>query len=178
MREGGVADHTTGHGGAASVAEPATEPPGSTGTVVPGASEAERDDSTDFLRAQAAAAVAGVSAGVVAVETSAPTATAVGETLALRLAVGAAEGDLRPTLRAHAGEAAARVNRRAATLVRLAAYAVLLWVSVRSVTAMTSIDLTAGGAGPLQLDGALRDSLNVDPEQQREVEQLLRELDL
>ena len=78
MREGGVADHTAGHGGGASVAEPATEPPGSTGTVVPGASEAERDDSTDFLRAQAAAAVAGVSAGVVAVETSAPTAAAVG----------------------------------------------------------------------------------------------------
>ncbi len=108
-------------------------------------------------------------------EDALPNATAVGETLALRLAVGAAEGDLRPTLRAHAGETAARVTRRAAVLVRLVAYAVLLWVSVRSATTMMSVDLTSAGAGgKLNLD----DALNIDPKQKRDLEELMRELDL
>ncbi len=100
-----------------------------------------------------------------------PGATAVGEPLALRLAVGAADDTLRHTLRAHAEEMAARVTRSAAWIIRVAAYTVLLWVSLRSATQLTQIDLGPDRARQLNLE-----ELHVDPKQRREAEELMREL--
>ena len=50
------------------------------------------------------------------------------------------EDELRPDLREHAQQLAERATRRAAWLVRVAAYAVLLWVSVRSAVHLTGRD--------------------------------------
>ena len=104
-------------------------------------------------------------------EAALPTATAVGERLALRLAVGAAEGDLRAPLREHARSLSQRATRQAAWAVRIATYLVLVWVSVRSTSMLTE-------QATRTLVPGMQDATKIDPAQQKQLDELMRELGL
>ncbi len=104
-----------------------------------------------------------------------PTAPEVGEELALRLATAFNGDHLRVALRQHAEDLRDEVTRRAARVVRIAAYAALLFATARSVQTLTQVDLGGVGAGPPLLDDALRDRLA--PGGLNDLEELLKEID-
>lgn len=96
-----------------------------------------------------------------------PTADALGEPLALALTAGLAAGDLPARLLAFAHAADAHLTTRLRTLVKVLAWVAVVWVNLRGLWALTSVDLQGLGGGGL-LPG-------VNP---RDVDDLMRELDL
>ncbi|MCB9546369.1 MAG: hypothetical protein H6706_11000 [Myxococcales bacterium] len=99
-----------------------------------------------------------------------PTVAEVGEPLALCLTSGVAARDLPLRLFVFATSADAALTARLRTVVRVAAWGVVVWVNLRALWAMSSIDFMGGGLpGGAGLLPGLNDS---------DVRDLVRELDL